>query len=95
MEIKRTAQFASWIDGLKDMAGRARILARVRRLGDGNPGDYRNLTDGISEMRIDAGPGYRVYYTQRGKEWVILLVGGDKGSQQQDIEKAKALARHL
>ncbi len=95
MEIKRTPQFASWIDSLKDVAGRARILARIRRLGDGNPGDHRNLSDGISELRVDVGPGYRVYYTQRGKQWVILLVGGDKGSQQRDIEKAKELARGL
>lgn len=95
MEIKRTSQFASWIDSLKDVVGRARILARIRRLGDGNPGDHRNLSDGISELRVDVGPGYRVYYTQRGKQWVILLVGGDKGSQQRDIEKAKELAGGL
>ncbi|WP_137191863.1 type II toxin-antitoxin system RelE/ParE family toxin [Stenotrophomonas rhizophila] len=95
MEIKRTSQFASWIDGLKDVVGRARILARIRRLSDGNPGDHRNLSDGISELRVDVGPGYRVYYTQRGKQLVILLVGGDKGSQQRDIEKAKELARSL
>lgn len=95
MEIKRTSQFASWIDGLKDVVGRSRILARIRRLGDGNPGDHRNLSDGISELRVDVGPGYRVYCTQRGKQWVILLVGGDKGSQQRDIEKAKELARSL
>ena len=95
VEIKRTSQFAAWIDDLKDVAGRARILARIRRLGEGNPGDHRNLTDGISELRIDVGPGYRVYYTQRGKTLVILLVGGDKNSQQRDIQKAKALALDL
>ncbi|EZP46996.1 Addiction module killer protein [Stenotrophomonas sp. RIT309] len=95
MEMKRTPQFTAWIDGLKDFAGRARILARIRRLGDGNPGDHRNLTGGISELRVDVGPGYRVYYTQRGNELVILLVGGDKGTQQRDIDKAKELARNL
>jgi putative addiction module killer protein len=66
MEMKRTREFTAWIDALKDVAGRARILARIRRLADGNPGDHRNLSGGISELRIDAGPGYRVYYTQRG-----------------------------
>lgn len=95
MEMKRTPQFTAWIDGLKDFTGRARILARIRRLGEGNPGDHRNLTGGISELRVDVGPGYRVYYTQRGNELVILLVGGDKGTQQRDINKAKELARNL
>ncbi|WP_313341792.1 type II toxin-antitoxin system RelE/ParE family toxin [Stenotrophomonas sp.] len=95
MEMKRTHEFIAWIDALKDVAGRARILARIRRLADGNPGDHRNLTGGISELRIDAGPGYRVYYTQRGNQLIILLVGGDKSSQQRDIESAKELARNL
>ncbi|MCC7632557.1 type II toxin-antitoxin system RelE/ParE family toxin [Stenotrophomonas rhizophila] len=95
METKRTPQFTAWIDGLKDITGRARILARIRRLADGNPGDHRNLTGGISELRVDVGPGYRVYYTQRGNELVILLVGGDKASQQRDIDKAKELAGNL
>jgi putative addiction module killer protein len=83
------------MDDLKDVAGRARILARIRRLAHGNPGNHRNLSGGIAELRVDAGPGYRVYYTQRGNRLIILLVGGDKGSQQQDIEKAKELARNL
>lgn len=95
MELQRTDQFAAWMDALKDVAGRARILARIRRLADGNPGDHRNLSGGIAELRVDAGPGYRVYYTQRGNRIIILLVGGDKSSQQQDIEKAKELARNL
>lgn len=95
METKRTPQFTAWIDGLKDITGRARILARIRRLADGNPGDHRNLAGGVSELRVDAGPGYRVYYTQRGNELVILLVGGDKSSQQRDIEKATEMARNL
>ena len=75
--------------------GRARILARLRRLAEGNPGDHRNLAGGISELRVDVGPGCRVYYTQRGDELIILLVGGDKGSQQKDIDKATELARGL
>lgn len=95
METKRTPQFTAWIDGLKDITGRARILARIRRLADGNPGDHRNLTGGVSELRVDVGPGYRVYYTQRGNELIILLVGGDKTSQQRDIDKAKEIARAL
>jgi len=95
METKRTPQFTAWIDGLKDITGRARILARIRRLADGNPGDHRNLTGGVSELRVDVGPGYRVYYTQRGNELIILLVGGDKASQQRDIDKAKEIARAL
>lgn len=83
------------MDALKDVAGRARILARIGRLANGNPGDHRNLSGGIAELRVDVGPGYRVYYTQRGNRLIILLVGGDKGSQQQDIERAKELARNL
>lgn len=95
MELQRTDQFAAWMDALKDVAGRARILARIGRLANGNPGDHRNLSGGIAELRVDVGPGYRVYYTQRGNRLIILLVGGDKGSQQQDIERAKELARNL
>ncbi|HGM5041341.1 type II toxin-antitoxin system RelE/ParE family toxin [Stenotrophomonas maltophilia] len=98
MEMKRTREFKDWIDALKDGLGRARIQARIDRLAAGNAGDHRNLQGGISEMRVDVGPGYRVYYTQRGSELIILLVGGDKSSkaaQQRDIEKAKELARNL
>ena len=95
MEMKRTPQFTAWFDGLKDIAGRARILARIRRFADGNPGDHRNLTGGVSELRVDVGPGYRVYFTQRGNELIILLVGGDKSSQQRDIDKAIEIARAL
>lgn len=95
METKRTPEFTEWIDALKDVAGRARILARIRRLADGNPGDHRNLAGGISELRVDVGPGYRVYYTLRGSELVILLVGGDKATQQNDIGRAQELASNL
>ena len=98
MKTKRTLEFVKWIDGLQDMVGRARIQARIERLAAGNPGDHRNLSGGISELRVDVGPGYRVYYTQRGKELIILLVGGDKSSkaaQQRDIKKAQELAANL
>lgn len=74
---------------------RARIQVRVDRLAHGNPGQHRNLTNGLSELKIDVGPGYRVYYTQRGEELIILLVGGDKSSQQNDIARAQELARNL
>jgi len=97
-ENERTLEFVKWIDGLQDIVGRARIQARIERLAAGNPGDHRNLSGGISELRVDVGPGYRVYYTQRGKELIILLVGGDKSSkaaQQRDIKKAQELAANL
>ncbi|MDD2977387.1 type II toxin-antitoxin system RelE/ParE family toxin [Aquabacterium sp.] len=84
-----------WINELKDRSARARIQVRVDRLAHGNPGQHRNLTNGLSELKIDVGPGYRVYYTQRGEELIILLVGGDKSSQQNDIARAQELARNL
>ena len=74
---------------------RARIQVRVDRLVHGNPGDHRNLTGGIAELRIDVGPGYRVYYTQRGEELIVLLAGGDKSSQQRDVKRAIELAGNL
>lgn len=95
MQIEATPEFKRWLDGLKDLAGRARVQARIRRLADGNPGQHRVLTGGVAELKIDVGPGYRVYYTQRGNTLVILLVGGDKSTQQVDIRKAQALARNL
>lgn len=95
MRVERTAVYREWIDALKDRVGRARILVRVDRLIHGNPGQHRDLTDGVSELKIDFGPGYRVYYTQRGTRLLLLLVGGDKSSQQKDITKAIALARNF
>ena len=83
------------MDALKDRAGRARILVRVERLIGGNPGQHRNLAGGISELKIDVGPGYRVYYTQRGTRLLLLLAGGDKSSQADDIELATQLARNF
>ena len=90
-----TEVYRDWINSLKDQAGRARIQVRVDRLAHGNPGQHRNLAGGIAELKIDFGPGYRVYYTERGGEFVILLAGGDKSTQQQDIKTAISLARNL
>jgi putative addiction module killer protein len=90
-----TEVYRDWINELKDRSARARIQVRVDRLAHGNPGQHRNLTNGLSELKIDVGPGYRVYYTQRGEELIILLVGGDKSSQQNDIARAQELARNL
>jgi putative addiction module killer protein len=95
VKIERTSEFAVWLDALKDFQGRARILARIDRLADGNPGQSRHLTGGVSEMKIDVGPGYRVYYTQRGNVLIILLCGGDKSTQQTDIRKAQAMVKQL
>jgi len=95
MRARLTRVYRDWINNLKDRTGRARIQMRVDRLIHGNPGQYRNLTNGISELKIDFGPGYRVYYTERNKEIIILLVGGDKSTQQQDIKQATLLAQNL
>jgi putative addiction module killer protein len=95
MRVQMTEVYRDWINALKDRAARARIQVRVDRLVHGNPGQHRNLTDGVSELKIDFGPGYRVYYTERGGELVVLLAGGDKSTQQQDIKSAIALARNL
>jgi len=93
MRVEKTDEFRDWIDALKDRAGRARILVRVDRLIEGNPGQHRDLTDGVSELKIDVGPGYRVYFTQRGTTLLLLLAGGDKSTQQKDIAKAIQLAK--
>lgn len=95
MDIRRLAAFDTWLRGLRDRQAVARILLRLERIADGNFGDHKSVGDGVSEMRIDHGPGYRVYYAQRGAVVVILLCGGDKSSQNRDIEKAKQLAQQL
>lgn len=95
MRVSMTEVYRDWINELKDRAGRARIQMRVDRLAHGNPGQHRNLTHGIAELKIDAGPGYRVYYTERNGELIILLAGGDKSTQQQDIKTAVVLAKNL
>ena len=95
VEIRKTDLFAKWIDNLRDCHAKARILVRIERLATGNAGDVRPVGEGISEMRIDYGPGYRVYFVQRGSEVIILLAGGDKSTQSGDIKKASQLARNL
>jgi putative addiction module killer protein len=93
IEIRQTERFARWFERLCDSGARTRIQARIRRLSLGNPGDVRPIGEGVSEMRIDHGPGYRVYFIQRGDSLIILLAGGDKRTQQQDIATALRLAR--
>ncbi len=95
VEIRKTALYVRWFESLRDRQARARVDVRVFRLAHGNPGQHRVLTDGIVEMKIDYGPGYRVYFTRRGAELVLLLAGGDKVSQQDDIEAAIRLAKEL
>lgn len=95
MRVEKTDVYSEWIDTLKDRTGRARILVRVERLIAGNPGKHRDLTDGVSELKIDFGPGYRVYYIQRGTRLVLLLAGGDKSTQQKDIAMATQLAKNF
>jgi len=95
MPVRMTEVYRDWISTLKDRVGRARIQVRVDRLVHGNPGQHRKLAGGISELKIDVGPGYRVYYTERESELIVLLAGGDKSTQQRDIRTAVALARNL
>ena len=93
--VLKTDEFRDWIDGLRDVRTRARILVRVDRLIHGLPGDHCNLSKGVSELKIDVGPGYRVYYAQRGPLLLILLAGGDKSSQVEEIARALRLAAQL
>jgi len=93
VEVRRTEQFAQWLRGLRDLRAKARVQARVERLIGGNPGDVRPVGSNVSELRINYGPGYRVYYQQRRSTLIILLAGGDKSSQAKDIEEALALAQ--
>jgi len=95
IEIRKTDVFAQWLDDLTDLRARARIQARIERLAGGNPGDVKPAGEGVSELRIDYGPGYRVYFKRRGQKLIILLAGGDKSSQAKDIKKAQRLARNL
>ena len=95
IEIRKTEVYVKWLDGLRDVKARARVLARTERLAAGNAGDVKPVGEGVSEMRIDYGPGYRVYYKKHGREVVILLAGGDKRSQASDIKTALRLARNL
>lgn len=95
IEVRQTETYAQWFEGLRDRQARARIDGRIRRLSLGNPGDVKPVGEGVSELRIDYGPGYRVYYVQRGQALVILLAGGDKRTQDRDIKTAIELARGL
>lgn len=95
LEIRKTDTDAQWIDSLRDFQARARIQVRIERLAAGNPGDVKAVGEGVSELRIDYGPGYRVYFTKRGREVVTLLAGGDKTTQSADIKIALRLADNL
>ena len=95
MTIRETEMYSKWFARLRDTVAKARILVRLRRMSLGNLGEYRDLGDDVCELKFHFGPGYRVYYTIRNGEIVILLAGGDKSSQSRDIEKAKELARNL
>lgn len=95
IEIRKTDAFAKWIDSLRDVRARARILVRIERLSFGNPGDVRPVGEGVSELRIDYGSGYRVYYKKVGQKVIVLLAGGDKRTQSKDIKTALRLAQNL
>ena len=95
IEVRQTETYIRWISRLRDRQARARINIRVRRLSLGNFGDARPVGGGVSEIRIDYGPGYRVYFIHRGSALVVLLAGGDKSSQRRDIARARDLAREL
>jgi putative addiction module killer protein len=95
IEIRKTDGFAHWLDGLRDLRARARVQVRIERLAAGHAGDAKPVGEGVSELRIDYGAGYRVYFTRRGRATVILLAGGDKRTQSRDIRTALRLARYL
>jgi len=95
VEIHETETFSKWIDGLKDIRARARILVRIERLATGDPGDVKPVGEGVSELRINYGSGYRVYFRKIGQKVIILLAGGDKSSQSKDIKTALRLSRNL
>ena len=95
LEVRETTTYAEWFASLRDRMVRARIDIRIRRLALGNPGDVKPVGEGVSELRVDCGPGYRVYFVQKANVFVVLLAGGDKSTQDRDIRQAKALARDL
>lgn len=95
VEIRKTIAYGKWIDGLRDIKARARILMRVERIARGNMGDVKPVGEGVSELRIHYGPGYRVYFKQSGQQLIVLLASGDKSTQSRDIQKALQLARNL
>ena len=95
VEIRKTDVFVKWLDGLRDIRARSRVLVRIERLASGNPGDVKPVGEGVSELRIDYGPGYRVYFVKQGQTVIVLLAGGDKSTQATDIRTAIRLARNL
>ena len=94
-EVRRTAAFIDWLTGLRDIQARVRIAKRIDRIAQGNLGDAKSVGNGVSELRFTFGPGYRAYFTIRGEAIVILLCGGDKGSQKRDLERATAMAKEI
>lgn len=95
IEIRQTETFAVWLADLRDERARAKINVRIRRLSLGNPGDVKPVGEGVSELRIDHGPGFRLYFVGRGARLIVLLCGGDKATQARDIETAKIMAKQL
>jgi putative addiction module killer protein len=95
LEVRQTDVYAKWFSRLRDRQARVRIDIRIRRLSLGNPGDVKAVGEGVSELRIDHGPGYRVYFMHKGSDFILLLAGGDKTSQESDIREARALARQF
>jgi putative addiction module killer protein len=95
LEVRQTATYAEWFDRLHDRMAKTRVDIRIRRLSLGNPGDVKPVGEGVSELRIDHGPGYRVYFIKKEALYIVLLAGGDKSSQAKDIRNAKRLAREL
>ena len=92
LDVRETEEFSEWLSALRDPRAKAKILVRIERLANGNPGDVAPAGEGVSELRINYGPGYRVYYVQRGARYILLLAGGDKKTQKRDIAEAKRLA---
>ncbi len=95
LEVRQTSVYSEWFQALRDRSAKSRIDIRIRRLSLGNPGDVKPVGEGVSELRVDHGPGYRVYFIQKADVYIVLLAGGDKSSQEKDIRNAKALAREL
>jgi putative addiction module killer protein len=91
LDVRETDEFSDWLGALRDLRAKAKILVRIERLARGNPGDVAPVGEGVSELRIHYGPGYRVYYVQRGTRYILLLAGGDKSTQDRDIAEAKRL----
>ena len=92
LDVRETEEFSEWLAALRDSRAKAKILVRIDRLSNGNPGDVAPVGEGVSELRINYGPGYRIYYVQRGRQYILLLAGGNKGTQDRDIAKAKRLS---